>query len=89
MPFTGCRAWPTTIAHRKHVANTLLPAAGLPVPALHAGAGQQDSLDFPLPAIVKPAAEDASVGIDAGAVCTTRKALRQRVSPRCSSSSRK
>jgi hypothetical protein len=28
---------------------------------------------------VKPAAEDASVGIDGSAVCTTRKALRKRV----------
>ncbi len=35
--------------------------------------------DFPLPAIVKPNAEDASVGIDRDAVCTTRRALRKRV----------
>jgi D-alanine-D-alanine ligase len=35
--------------------------------------------DFPLPAIVKPAAEDASVGIDNGAVCTSKRALKKRV----------
>jgi D-alanine-D-alanine ligase len=80
VPFTGCRAWATTIAHRKHVANTLLAAAGLPVPAFLLARANKIPSTFPLPAIVKPAAEDASVGIDAGAVCTTRKALRQRVS---------
>lgn len=80
VPFTGCRAWPTTVAHRKHVANTLMAAAGLPVPAFMLAHANKIPATFPLPAIVKPAAEDASVGIDAGAVCTTRKALRQRVS---------
>lgn len=80
IPFTGCRAWPTTVAHRKHVANTLMAAAGLPVPAFMLAHANKIPSTFPLPAIVKPAAEDASVGIDAGAVCTTRKALRQRVS---------
>ncbi len=80
VPFTGCRAWPTTVTHRKHVANTLMAAAGLPVPAFTLAQDNKIPTSFPLPAIVKPAAEDASVGIDAGAVCTTRKALRQRVS---------
>ncbi|MBA2626954.1 MAG: ATP-grasp domain-containing protein [Gemmatimonadales bacterium] len=80
VPFTGCRSWPTTISHRKHVANTLMAAAGLPVPAFTLAHANKIPATFPLPAIVKPAAEDASVGIDAGAVCTTRKALRQRVS---------
>lgn len=80
VPFTGCHAWPTTVCHRKHVANTLLAAGGVPVPAFMLAAGNRIPASFPLPAIVKPAAEDASVGIDAGAVCTTRRALRQRVS---------
>src|SRR5213076_1808863 len=35
--------------------------------------------DFPLPAIVKPAAEDASAGLDRGSVVADRKALRARV----------
>jgi D-alanine-D-alanine ligase len=79
-PFTGPRAWPITVCHRKHVANTLLAAEGLPVPAFVLAQGNKIPANFPLPAIVKPSAEDASVGIDSGAVCTSRRALRSRVS---------
>jgi D-alanine-D-alanine ligase len=79
VPFTGCRHWATTIAHRKHVANTLLAAAGLPVPTFTLAQANKTPADFPLPAIVKPAAEDASVGIDNGAVCTSKRALKRRV----------
>src|SRR6266550_3072795 len=35
--------------------------------------------DFPLPAIVKPAAEDASAGLDRGSVVSDRKSLRARL----------
>jgi D-alanine-D-alanine ligase len=79
VPFTGCRTWPTAICHRKHVANTLLSAAGLPVPAFTLAQDNKTPADFPLPAIVKPAAEDASVGIDNSAVCTSKRALKRRV----------
>lgn len=79
LPFTGCRAWPVTVCHRKHVANTLLRNAGVPIPSFILAQGNSIPGDIPLPAIVKPAAEDASVGIDGSAVCTTRKALRKRV----------
>ena len=79
VPFTGCRHWAITMAHRKHVANTLLAGAGLPVPALTLAQANKTPSEFPLPAIVKPAAEDASVGIDNGAVCTSKRALKKRV----------
>src|SRR6185295_1578052 len=79
LPFTGCRAWPVTVCHRKHVANTLLQNAGVPIPSFVLAQGNAIPADFSLPAIVTPAAEDASVGIDGSAVCTTRKALRKRV----------
>jgi len=79
LPFTGCRAWPVTVCHRKHIANTLLQSAGVPIPRFVLAQGHAIQADVPLPAIVKPAAEDASVGIDGNAVCTTRKALRKRV----------
>ena len=79
VPFTGCRHWPIAVCHRKYVANTLLAAGGLPVPAFTLAQANKIPADFPLPAIVKPNAEDASVGIDRDAVCTTRRALRKRV----------
>jgi D-alanine-D-alanine ligase len=79
VPFTGCRAWPTTVCHRKHVSNTLLSSAGVPVPAFALAQANKGPGEFPLPAIVKPAAEDASVGIDNSAVCTSKRALKRRV----------
>ena len=78
-PFTGCGARAVTLCHRKPVVNAWLASQGLPVPEWVMPRGHGVPADFPLPAIVKPAAEDASVGIDQGAVVTTRKALRQRV----------
>ncbi|MFN0181098.1 MAG: hypothetical protein ACKVZ0_20005 [Gemmatimonadales bacterium] len=79
VPFTGCGSWTVTIAHRKHIANTLLAAHGVPVPpfALVDRGSLPTGLKFPV--IVKPSGEDASVGIDAGAVCTTKKALKERL----------
>ena len=79
VPYTGCRPWPVTVCHRKHIANTLMLAAGVPIPRFWLAQGNKIPSDFPLPAIVKPAAEDASLGIDAGAVCTTKKALKKRL----------
>jgi D-alanine-D-alanine ligase len=79
VPFTGCRTWPTAICHRKHVANTLLSAAGLPIPQFILAQANKGPAEFPLPAIVKPAAEDASVGIDNSAVCTSKRTLKRRV----------
>ncbi|MGQ0702634.1 MAG: D-alanine--D-alanine ligase family protein [Gemmatimonadales bacterium] len=79
VPFTGCPAWPVTICHRKHIANTLLAAAGVEVPPFVLARGVTPPSGLRYPVIVKPSGEDASVGIDAGAVCTTRKALRERL----------
>ena len=79
VPFTGCPSWPVTICHRKHIANTLLAAAGVPVPPFVLARGITPPSGLRYPVIVKPSGEDASVGIDAGAVCTTRKSLRDRL----------
>lgn len=79
IPFTGCPAWPVTICHRKHIANTLLAAAGVPVPTFMLARGITPPAGLRYPVIVKPSGEDASVGIDGGAVCATRKALRERL----------
>lgn len=79
VPYTGTSAWTMTICHRKPLLNAVLNAAGLPVPRWTLPDSDSFPEDFPLPAIVKPAAEDASVGIDQGAVLTSREALEQRV----------
>jgi D-alanine-D-alanine ligase len=49
------------------------------VPAFTLAQANKTPVEFPLPAIVKPAAEDASVGIDNSAVCTSKRALKRRV----------
>lgn len=79
IPFTGCPSWPVTICHRKHIANTLLLSAGVPVPTFMLAKGITPPAGIHYPVIVKPSGEDASVGIDLGAVCQTRKALRDRL----------
>ena len=78
-PFTGCGTRPIALCHKKPVINAWLASQGLPIPEWIMPRGNRVPADFPLPAIVKPAAEDASVGIDQGAVVTTKKALKERV----------
>ncbi|MGH7703595.1 MAG: D-alanine--D-alanine ligase family protein [Gemmatimonadales bacterium] len=79
VPYTGCRPWAVAVCHRKNVANTLLSRNGVPIPSFVLAQGNRVPNELTLPAIVKPAAEDASLGIDAGAVCTTKKALKKRL----------
>jgi D-alanine-D-alanine ligase len=77
--YAGCRPWATAVCHRKHVANTILAGAGIPVPRFALAHRNKVPTDLQLPVIVKPAAEDASLGIDSGAVCTSRKSLKRRI----------
>lgn len=79
IPFTGVRPEVLVTCLRKPMANALLSARGIPVPRWIQPSGNRVPTDFPLPAIVKPATEDASVGIDQGSVVTTRRVLTQRV----------
>jgi D-alanine-D-alanine ligase len=78
IPFTGAGLWTISACRRKATANAILTQAGLPIPRWTLAQGKIDD-DFPLPAIVKPAAEDASAGLDRGSVVTDRKGLRARV----------
>jgi D-alanine-D-alanine ligase len=79
VPFTGVKPEVLITCLRKPVANALLSARGIPVPRWIQPSGNRVPTDFPLPAIVKPATEDASVGIDQGSVVTSRRVLTQRV----------
>jgi D-alanine-D-alanine ligase len=78
VPVTGAGVWTLGACRRKATANAILAQAGVPIPRWTLAQGKIDD-DFPLPAIVKPAAEDASAGLDRGSVVTDRKALRARV----------
>ena len=79
VPTTGVSAWTMAMCHRKPMLNAILAANGLPIPEWRGPTDDTDLDGFPLPAIVKPAAEDASVGVDQNAVVTDAKDLRERV----------
>jgi D-alanine-D-alanine ligase len=57
----------------------LLEAVNIPTPGFRVADDLAVPLDIPLPAIVKPVAEDASLGIDDGAVVVSQDELRARV----------
>jgi D-alanine-D-alanine ligase len=78
VPVTGAGVWTLAVCRRKAIANVVLAQAGLPIPRWTLAQGRIAD-DFPLPAIVKPAAEDASTGLDLGSVVTDRRTLRARV----------
>jgi D-alanine-D-alanine ligase len=79
VPVTGCGPWTIAACRRKATANAILAQAGAPIPPWTLAQGNKIADDFPLPAIVKPAAEDASAGLDRGSVVSDRKALRAKI----------
>jgi D-alanine-D-alanine ligase len=79
IPFTGGSAWMMTVCHRKPLLNAVLESAGLSVPRWHLPDHAPVPADFPLPAIVKPAEEDASVGIEQASIVTTLEELEARI----------
>ncbi|HET7457348.1 MAG TPA: hypothetical protein VFJ74_06815 [Gemmatimonadaceae bacterium] len=79
MPHTGSSSWTAALCLRKPLVNALLDRAGVPVPrwaAVRRG-GPLQSVGFP--AICKPAAEDASIGVEQRSVVRSAKALAARV----------
>jgi D-alanine-D-alanine ligase len=79
VPYTGSSSWTTAICLRKHIVNTVLDRTGLPVPrwAIYRPGDEIRSVGFP--AICKPAAEDASIGIEQSSVVRSTRALVARV----------
>jgi D-alanine-D-alanine ligase len=77
--YTGCPSFTLSVARNKPVAKRLFQAAGVRT----AEFAEVSTPAVPgwgaFPAIVKPAAEDASVGIDQGAVVSTPAELHARV----------
>lgn len=80
LPYSGSSSWTTALCLRKHIVNGALERAGLPVPrfAVVRRGGDIPSVGFP--AICKPAAEDASIGVEQRSVVRTTRQLTERVS---------
>jgi D-alanine-D-alanine ligase len=80
LAYTGSSSWTTTLCLRKHIVNAALERAGLPVPkfAVVRRGSAIPSVGFP--AICKPAAEDASIGVEQRSVVRTSRELSERVS---------
>lgn len=79
IPFTGSSSFTTGLCLRKHVVNTLLASAGLPVPDFVTVRAGEPVQNAGFPAICKPTAEDASIGVEQRSVVRTQHALTQRV----------
>lgn len=79
LPFTGSSSYTAAVCLRKHVVNTLLDRAGLPVPRFGVvkRGGALPSVGYP--AICKPAAEDASLGIEQRSVVRNSRQMAERV----------
>jgi D-alanine-D-alanine ligase len=80
VPYTGSPYQTLCMARSKHVTKHLLQGAGLPTPAFLV----VEELPVPpcpieWPVIVKPATQDASVGLDQGSVVTDQERLTERV----------
>jgi D-alanine-D-alanine ligase len=79
-PFTGAPPSALCLARGKHLTKYLLRGAGIPTPEFAVVEGLPlPDLAVPWPVIVKPALEDASVGIDQGSVVDDRGRLADRV----------
>jgi D-alanine-D-alanine ligase len=79
VPFTGSSSWTTSLCLRKHLVNTLLGTAGLPVPRWGLARPDTPLPTVGFPAICKPAAEDASLGVEQRSVVRTMRALSTRL----------
>ena len=79
LPYSGSASWTAALCLRKHIVNAALERAGLPVPkfAVVRRGGTIPSVGFP--AICKPAAEDASIGVEQRSVVRTTRQLTERV----------
>lgn len=79
IPYTGCTSYTAALCLRKHVVNAYLERSGLPVPrwTIVRRGGPLASVGFP--AICKPAAEDASLGVEQRSVVRNTRALAARV----------
>jgi D-alanine-D-alanine ligase len=79
IPFTGASSYTTAVCLRKPVINGLLEKNGLPIPRFTAIRRGDPLVSVGYPAIVKPAAEDASLGVEQRSVVRNARQLAERV----------
>jgi D-alanine-D-alanine ligase len=79
VPYTGSSSWTTAMTLRKHVVNSLLDRAGLPIPRFALVHPGDPMPHVGYPAIVKPSAEDASIGVEQRSVVRNARQLAERV----------
>lgn len=80
IPFTGCAPQTLSLARAKHMAKLLLKGAGVPTAhfiVIERAPVPECTLRWPV--IVKPATQDASVGIEHASVCQNQAELEARV----------
>jgi D-alanine-D-alanine ligase len=79
IPCTGNSSATAALCLHKNLVNTMLDSAGLPVPRWSLARRGEDVTSVGFPAICKPAAEDASIGIEQRSVVRSTRALLARV----------
>ena len=78
IPFTGATSYTAAVCLRKHVINGLLEKSGLPIPRFTVVRPGDPLVSVGYPAIVKPAAEDASLGVEQRSVVRNARQLAER-----------
>jgi D-alanine-D-alanine ligase len=79
VPYTGSSSYTTAVCLRKNIVNGILEKAGLPVPRFATIRRGSPLVSVGFPAICKPAAEDASLGVEQRSVVRNTRALAERV----------
>jgi len=81
IPYTGCSSGTLALARNKVMAKRLFAGSGIRTPefVVVEDANVETNPLGTWPIIIKPASEDASIGIDQGSVVTNDEALRERV----------
>jgi D-alanine-D-alanine ligase len=79
IPCTGNSSATTALCLHKNLVNTMLDRAGLPVPRWSLARRGEAVTSVGFPAICKPAAEDASIGIEQRSVVRSTRALHARI----------
>ena len=78
IPYTGSSSYTTAVCLRKYVVNGILDRAGLPIPRFTNLRRGSPLVSVGYPAICKPAAEDASLGIEQRSVVRNMRSLDER-----------